>query len=324
MQTFTCPACHNRVYFDNLFCSCGQPLYYEPEARDMWNAATPCANREAINCNWAAMPDNMLCRSCAMSEILPALNVGDNQALLARAERAKRWVLANLSNWDWFTDADQGSRPAFRMLSEDTGIGRAQQIMMGHDNGEITINITEADERIRVQRQHQMGEQYRSMVGHFRHEIAHFLFDRLTVAEGFLDEFRALFGDERADYAAALQDHYAAPREPGEDYITGYATAHPHEDWAETAAHLQHMVDFSDSFINAGLSMPGIPAGYAPYDDDQTQQMLDIAARIAIAVNDINRALDNSDLYPFVLTPTIREKIGFAHRWLKHHAEQGA
>ena len=48
------------------------------------------------------------------------------------------------------------------------------------------------------------------------------------------------------------------------------------------------------------------------------------AARIAIAVNDINRALDNSDLYPFVLTPTIREKIGFAHRWLKHHAEQGA
>ncbi|HIC67699.1 MAG TPA: hypothetical protein EYO87_17225, partial [Paracoccus sp.] len=91
-----------------------------------------------------------------------------------------------------------------------------------------------------------------------------------------------------------------------------------------TAAHLQHMVDFSDSFINAGLSMPGIPAGYAPYDDDQTQQMLDIAARIAIAVNDINRALDNSDLYPFVLTPTIREKIGFAHRWLKHHAEQGA
>ena len=324
MQTFTCPACHNRVYFDNLFCACGEPLFYEPEAQEMRNEGTPCGNRDSIQCNWAAAPDNALCRSCAMSEVVPALNVGDNQALLARAERAKRWVLSNLSNWGWFTDADPGNRPRFMMLSENTGMGRAQQIMMGHDNGEITINVTEADEQIRVQRQHQLGEQYRSMVGHFRHEIAHFLFDRLAVADGFLDEFRALFGDERADYTQALQDHYANPRDPGQDYITAYATAHPHEDWAETAAHLQHMVDFTDSFINAGLSMKGIPPDYAPYVEDEAERLLDVAAEVAIAINDINRALDNNDLYPFVLTPVIREKVSFIHRWLKHHAEHGA
>jgi len=324
MQSFTCPSCNAPVYFENVLCACGEPLFYEPEARTMLNEAQPCANRDTIQCNWVAIPDETLCRSCAMSDTVPALNVGDNQKLLERAERAKRWVLANLSNWQWFTDADKGMRPRFQMLSENTGGGRAEQIMMGHDNGEIVINVTEADELIRVQRQHQMGEQYRSMVGHFRHELAHFLFDRLAAAPGFLDEFRPLFGDETADYNLALQEHYANPKEPGEDFITGYATAHPHEDWAETVAHLLHMVDFTDSFVNAGLSMKGIPDGYQSYADQDTDHLLNIAAEIAIAINDINRALDNPDLYPFVLTPKIREKIKFAHVWISRHAERGA
>ena len=324
MQSFTCPACNTRVYFDNLFCACGQPLFYEPEARAMWNKAEPCANRDTIQCNWAAVPGETLCRSCAMSDTVPVLNVGDNRQLLARAERAKRWVLANLSNWQWFTDADGGMRPRFQMLSENTGTGRAEQIMMGHDNGEIVINVTEADELIRVQRQRQLGEHYRSMVGHFRHELAHFLFDRLKAAPGFVDEFRPLFGDETADYDAALQEHYANPKGPGEDFITAYATSHPHEDWAETVAHLLHMVDFTDSFVSAGLSMTGVPDGYQPYADTDADHLLNIAAAVAIAINDINRALDNSDLYPFILTPKIREKIKFAHGWISSHAERGA
>ena len=324
MQSFTCPACDSRVYFENLFCACGAALFYDPEARAMLNEADPCANRDAIQCNWVAVPGETLCRSCCMSDVVPALHIGDNQVLLARAERAKRWVLANLSNWQWFTDADAGMRPRFQMLSENTGTGRAEQIMMGHDNGEIVINVTEADELIRVQRQHQLGEQYRSMVGHFRHELAHFLFDRLAAAPGFLDEFRALFGDETADYAAALQEHYDNPKDPGEDYITAYATAHPHEDWAETVAHLLHMVDFTDSFVSAGLSMKGVPEGYQPYAETDADTLLTIAAEVAIAINDINRALDNSDLYPFILTPKIREKITFAHRWISDHAARGA
>jgi hypothetical protein len=324
MQSFTCPACDSRVYFENLFCACGAALFYDPEARAMLNEADPCANRDAIQCNWVAIPGETLCRSCCMSDVVPALHIGDNQQLLERAERAKRWVLANLSNWQWFTDADGGMRPRFQMLSENTGAGRAEQIMMGHDNGEIVINVTEADELIRVKRQQELGEQYRSMVGHFRHELAHFLFDRLTAAPGFQDDFRALFGDESADYAAALQEHYNNPKDPGEDFITAYATSHPHEDWAETVAHLLHMVDFTDSFVSAGLMMKGIPADYQPYAETDADHLLTIAAEVAIAINDINRALDNSDLYPFILTPKIREKIKFAHGWISQHAARGA
>ncbi|MCQ0969691.1 putative zinc-binding peptidase [Paracoccus sp. TK19116] len=323
MQRFSCPACHARAYFHNLGCPNGHAIFYDPQQGAMVNDATPCANRDRIACNWKAEEGETFCRSCRMSEVVPVLNVGNNVELLDRAERAKRWVLANIANWNWFTSADPGPRPHFLMLSEETG-GRAAQIIMGHDKGEITINVTEADELIRLQRRQKLGEQYRSMVGHFRHELAHYFFDRLSPADGFLDEFRRIFGDERADYGEALKAHYANPRDPGEDYITPYATAHPHEDWAETVAHLLHLVDFTDSFVSAGLTMPGVPENFAPYEEDDTARLLLIAGEVAIAVNDINRALDNGDLYPFTLTVPVREKIGFAHGWMKNHLSRAA
>lgn len=322
MQRFSCPACGTRAYFHNLTCVCGQPLFFNPATGEMQNDGPGCRSRDRIFCNWLSDPGG-LCRSCAMSQVVPVLNVGNNIQLLDRAERAKRWVLANVSKWEWFSDADPGGRPRFLMLSEDVG-DREAQITMGHLAGEITINVTEADELIRLQRQQELGEQYRSMVGHFRHELAHFFFDRLAVAPDFLPAFRDLFGDERADYGQALQDYYASDKAPSPNYITPYASAHPHEDWAETVAHLLHLVDFTDSFVSAGLSMPGVPDGFAPYAEDDTARLLDIATRVAIAINDINRALDNSDLYPFVLTAPVREKIAFAHRWMKNHLAAGA
>lgn len=322
MQRFTCPTCGTRAYFHNMTCACGDPLHYDPDRRDMVAEAISCANRDAIECNWTATRQGALCPACALSHVVPDLTVGENARLLASAERAKRWVLANLANWGWFTADDPGRRPHFLMLSENTG-GRSQQITMGHEDGEITINVTEADALIRLKRQLELGEQYRSMVGHFRHEIAHFLFDRLAVSPDFATEFRALFGDERADYGEALQRHYENPRDPGEDYITSYATSHPHEDWAETVAHLLHLTDVADSFCSTHLAMPGVPDDYHPYAEDDTERLLNIAAEIAIAVNDINRALDNSDLYPFVLTQPVRQKIAFAHGWLKNHLSRG-
>ncbi|WP_299838188.1 putative zinc-binding metallopeptidase [uncultured Paracoccus sp.] len=323
MQRFACPACGRRAYFHSLSCPCGHDLYFDPGEALMLNAAPPCPNRGPIACNWIAGEFGGFCASCALSQVVPNLSAGNNIQLLNRAERAKRWVLANVAKWNWFTAADPGPRPRFLMLSEDMG-GRVQQITMGHMGGEITINVTEADELIRLQRRQELGEQYRSMVGHFRHELAHFFFDRLAVAPDFLPGFRALFGDERADYGLALQTYYAAPPDRSSDFITPYAGAHPHEDWAETVAHLLHLVDMTDSFVSTGLSMPDLPEGFDAYAADDTEALLDIAARVAIAVNDINRALDNADLYPFVLTTPMRQKIGFAHRWLKNHLAEGA
>ncbi|MTH78159.1 zinc-binding metallopeptidase family protein [Paracoccus aestuariivivens] len=316
MQRLDCPGCGQRVYFHNTLCSCGMALVFDPELGAFAANATPCTRLRDIGCNWRAEQDGPQCRSCAMTTTVPDLSVEGNLDLLAQSEAAKRWVLANLARWRWFTNADQGQRVSFQMLSEHA---RHQEVnvTMGHADGVITINVVEADDAVRVERQQELGELYRSMVGHMRHEIAHFLFERLAVLPGFLDQFRTMFGDERADYAQAITEHYANPKDKGATHISKYATMHPHEDWAETSAHILHLVDMTDSLMATGLTGPQIPPpGYDAYADPNAEQLLTVATAVALAVNEINRALDNPDVYPFVLTETTRAKLAFAHHWL--------
>lgn len=320
MQHLTCPHCGQRVYFQNTVCICGAALTFDPEAGQFAGNGVACARLSEIGCNWIAESDSGLCRSCRMTSTIPDLSVPENTELLAKSEAAKRWVLANLARWRWFSNADPGQRPVFEMLSERTGAAQVQ-VTMGHADGLITINVVEADPALRAERQQQLGELYRSMVGHMRHEIAHFLFERLAALPGFLEAFRAMFGDERADYSAALQEHYANPKSPGGQYITEYATMHPHEDWAETSAHILHLVDMTDSLMATGLTGPDIPPpGYDPYADPDGDHLLRVATAVALAVNEINRALDNPDVYPFVLTDTTRGKLKFALHWLSQGA----
>jgi hypothetical protein len=320
MQIFRCPACGTRLYFHNTACSCGQAVSFDVERQEMRTDGWFCANREEIGCNWAAPAEGALCVSCAMTEVVPDLRAGDNLQHWADAELAKRWVLANLARWGWFTAVDGGDRPTFRMLSEATVAG-GEGVVMGHASCVITINVTESSQAVRAERQENLDERYRTMTGHIRHETAHFLFERLAADPGFVEAFRALFGDERADYAAALQAHYQSPRENDGSFITSYATAHPHEDWAETVAHLLHLVDLTDSVAAAHLSTPqGPAAGYDAYAEPDADALVTLAAEVALAVNHVNRAMDLPDLYPFVLTPAVREKLDFVHGHLRRMA----
>ncbi len=314
MQTFRCPTCQKPVYFDNLSCTCGQEMSFDPDAQIMQAGGKYCANRADIACNWQAENAKGLCRSCAMTETVPDLRTADNLPLWQTSEAAKRWMLAGVMRWGWFTPSDPGPRPVFRMLSEQTA-GGAADVVMGHAAGLITINVTEASDTVLAQRQEQFGELYRTMLGHMRHETAHFLFTRLAGDWPFLNAFRALFGDERADYAAALQSHYSKPvDQPHPAHITQYASAHPHEDWAETIAHLLHLTDLLDSGAAAGMSWPDGPLpGYDAYAEPDTEALLRHAIALTIATNHVNRAVDLPDLYPFVLTAPVREKLGFAH-----------
>lgn len=316
MQVFRCPACGEALYFHNLTCRCGQAVLFDPDSQQMLAEGPFCGNREEIGCNWMAGQGD-LCRACAMTETVPDLREPDNLPLWQKSEFAKRWVLANLMRWGWFTSADRGAQPTFKMLSEQTAHGLTD-VTMGHADGLITINVTEASDAVLAERQEQFGELYRTMIGHMRHEVAHFLFLRLAGDTAFLEGFRALFGDERADYGAALEAHYAAPSDPGEQFITSYAAAHPHEDWAETIAHLLHLVDLVDSVASTGLSLPeGPDRGYDAYAESDTEALITRAVNLSIAANHINRALDLPDLYPFVLTQPMREKLSFAHGWLR-------
>ena len=321
MQLFTCPACQQRLFFANVACACGVAVVYDPDAATFHELASEgCANRDLIACNWRAETEAGLCRSCAMTAVTPDTGLASNVSHWAETEQAKRWVLANLARWGWFRDADQGPRPTFHMLAEATTAG-ATEVSMGHDSGLVTLNVSEADPATRVARQESFGEPIRTMTGHLRHEIAHFFFDRWARENaGFLEGFRQLFGDERADYGAALARYYQDGPPPGfEDvHISAYAASHPHEDWAESFAHVLHLTDIVDSFMASRLTAPDLPDPdrYDAYAERDPERLIGYGARLGIALNHVNRSIGRADLYPFVHTPAIVEKFSFVHRHL--------
>ena len=315
MRVYTCPACNEPVYFRNLGCSCGAELSYDPEQDRFVQGAAWCSNRQKIACNWIAEDKDGHCRSCSMTEIIPDAFRDNNVSLWSDAEFAKRWVLSNLSRWGWFTNNDAGARPRFHLLSEDTRKGE-KPVIMGHADGLITINVIEADPVERERRRDDLSERLRTMNAHFRHEIAHFLQLRLSEDDTFLKEFRALFGDETADYGEALKAYYAngAPPDFEQRHVTRYASSHPHEDWAETAAHVMHLTDIVDSAAASGLQRGDRPTfGYDAYAEPDAEALISQAVDLGLALNRVNRSMGLQDLYPFVISPLARQKMVFTH-----------
>lgn len=305
MRVFACPDCGSPIYFENLQCGCGFEISYDPVAEAMVQRTRSCANRAEIGCNWQPEEDGALCPSCAMTNTRPDLSVEGNDVLWQRAEAAKRQVLSQLMSLGWFTSQDPGARPVFNLLAEQTAQGQIQP-MMGHLNGCITINVAEANPAEIVARREEMDEPYRTMIGHFRHEIAHFLFLRLSELPSFLDRFRCLFGDERTDYAQALAQYHDADARPNwrEVHITRYAASHPHEDWAETAAHALHLRDVVESAAAVDLGPDAMPK--------DAEHAIATALELTLALNHVNRSMGLGDLYPFVVSPDVRAKLRFA------------
>jgi hypothetical protein len=319
MRVFTNPVGSGSLWFDNLTTAEGTPVAYDPQARAFLSMPPYCVNREVIGCNWIAPEQGAFCRSCAMTALAPDPSVQGAIANWAHTEAAKRWVLDNLGRWHWFRPEDPGARPVFHMLAEGP-----TPVLMGHVEGVVTISVAEADPVLRATRRQALEEPYRTMIGHMRHEIAHMLWWRLSLRDDFLEAFRSMFGDERDDYTAALQRHYneGPPPDWQQRFLTVYASAHPHEDWAETAAHLLHLTDITDSFVAAGLSSPDLPnAGWDPYAEPITERLVRAAASLATGVNHVNRSMGLSDLYPFVLSQAAQHKLIFVHDWLRRGAQ---
>ena len=130
-------------------------------------------------------------------------------------------------------------------------------MVTGHDNGAVTIALSEADPAESEKRRAELDEPYRTPLGHFRHEIGHHYWDVLVRDGGMLEACRARFGDDREDYAEALQRHYreGPPANWQERFVSAYATSHPWEDFAEAWAHYFHIVDTLDTANAFGLSL---------------------------------------------------------------------
>jgi len=291
-----------------------------------------CANYDRENvCNWAIPADeaHTLCGSCQLTRVIPDLTQPANRAAWYRLEVAKRRLVYALLGLGLpvrprRSPGDGGL--AFEFLQETPG-GEGWRVLTGHDNGLITINIAEADDVRREQQRHRNAEPYRTLLGHFRHEIGHYYWDRLIRDRPQLAEFRRLFGDERADYTQALERHYESgpPADWADRYISAYATAHPWEDWAETWAHFLHMTDALETAAATGLSllplradepvMMRTPDPLAPHVPDFDRMIADWLS-LTYVLNNLNRGLGLPDGYPFVLSAPVIGKLRFVHRTL--------
>lgn len=345
MKTFHCGNCGQLVFFENVRCErCEAPLGYLPEVGEVgafeidassgqWRSLhpsvagqlyRPCHNYSVENvCNWMVPADSpaSYCESCALTETIPDLSNPDNHPLWYRTEAAKRRLVYTLTMLGLPVESrllapERGMSFAFKAATE------SEPVMTGHANGLITLNLAEADDAERERVRAAMHEPYRTLVGHFRHEIGHYYFDRLIVGSAWQEAFRERFGDERADYQAALDAHYqnGAPAGWEDSYISEYASMHPWEDWAETWAHYLHMVDTLDTANACGLVLDPDDDSL-PHLDDQTS--VDEASfgnlmrrwfPLTYALNSLNRSMGVADAYPFALSPAVVAKLRFVHR----------
>jgi hypothetical protein len=346
MKLFSCQGCGQLLYFENVRCeNCHRLLGYlsdlteisalEPLPDNNWTVlAAPkkaykfCNNAQYGMCNWMVAADDSVgfCAACRHNRVVPDLTVPGNDALWRRIENAKHRLFysllrLNLPLENRTDDPQHGLAFDFLADSPET---HAAGVLTGHDNGLITLALKEADDATRERVRAEMGEPYRTLLGHLRHESGHHFWDRLVAdTEGWLDAFRVLFGDERADYAAALQAHYqnGSPPDWQTHYISMYASAHPWEDFAETWAHYLHIVDTLETAGAFGLKVrPRAARGalaaaidFDPYDARDMGQLIDAWLPIEFATNSLNRSMGQIDLYPFVLSAKAIEKLGFVH-----------
>jgi hypothetical protein len=341
MKTFRCGECGLMVFFENDRClQCGHPLGFVPETLEMtalekaadgqWRVlGSPdsaisyrtCANASQHHvCNWLVRADdtNAWCVACRLNEMIPSLADARNLARWSRLELAKRRCLYTLLNLGLPITGDEKGRHLslrFKFLEDNPN----EPVKTGHENGLITINVTEADHDERERRRMQLHEPYRTLVGHFRHETGHYYWDRLIDGSQFIQRFRELFGDETLDYGAALRTHYqqGAAADWASKYVTAYASSHPWEDWAETWAHYLHMVETLESAAGFRLSvMAKAPTRAGAIQFSRSMDFDRMYAEwtpLTCALNAINRSMGLSDLYPFAISLPVVEKLRFIH-----------
>jgi hypothetical protein len=319
VRAFTCANCGQLVFFENSVClRCGFALGFDPASRSLVLAgeAVRCANASVAACNWLVTDAHPLCRSCRLTRVRP--NDADAVGLVgfAQAEAAKRRLVFQLLELGLAVGDDE---PAFELASGATGT-----ILTGHHDGVITLNLAESDDAHREWVRNELGEPYRTVLGHFRHEIGHYYWEPLVVASGSLTAWRELFGDERSDYKAALERHYATgqPASWDERYVSAYAAAHAWEDWAESFAHYLHIRDTLQTAEAFGMMVTGPAALHldptyiaSPSGSDRLglAEIVEQWLPLTYALNAINRSMGNGDLYPFVLPPAVIDKLTFVH-----------
>ena len=333
MRDFICPNCGQHLAFENSVClNCGSALGFSLDDRALLVIASGedsdhggavdadkyqlCANLHLAECNWLVEkgPVARLCASCALTRTRPDDDAVKALTAFAAAEKAKRRLIVELVELKLpivGRDEDPEYGLAFDLLSSGK-----DKVFTGHHNGVITLDLAEGDDVHREQLRVEMDEPYRTLLGHFRHEIGHYYFYRLVDPSGpDAQRFRELFGDPTTDYQAALDRHYHEGAPPGweDNYVSSYATMHPAEDWAETFAHYLHIRDTVDTAAAFGFAPSAATFERPLLGPSGFDAIIDMWLPLSWALNMVNRSMGKEDLYPFVLPPAVLDKMRFIH-----------
>ncbi len=345
MQSFNCTSCKRVTYFENSLClGCGAALGFDADAltikalsatdedADLLVELTSdgggkrvrrCANADHGACNWLAGPEEPsgLCRACTLNRAIPDLSEPSQLAAWREVEAAKKRLVYSLLRFGLPID---GRAPDVAPLTFDV----VKNAATGHLDGVITIDIAEADTVERERRRAHFDELYRTLLGHLRHESAHYYWPIVVEQAGLVQPFRTLFGDERADYGQAVALHHAngPPSDWQSTFVSAYATAHPWEDWAETWAHYLHIVDTVDTAEATGMEprAKGLILGSAwpfgrrdIYRDVPLATLMERWFPLTTALNELTRSMGHRDFYPFVTPPAVYPKLAFVHRTIR-------
>jgi hypothetical protein len=340
VRAFRCPDCGGAVAFEVQQCpTCATTVGYHHPSRQMLAApseTTTVDGRSWVRCahwgrgcNWLAPVDSADSASgCCFADSFvregPAPDDTEAMSEFYSTLKDLRRLIFEL------TDLGLPVHPyyaeprglAFDLLSSTT-LGRP--VVMGHENGVITIDLSESLELYRERLRIKLHEPYRTMLGHFRHEVGHYYEMILVQDTPLIDDARAMFGDDREDYQAALQRHYQgeAPADWRHDFISEYATAHPWEDFAETWAHYLHITGTLATIADSGLVVEADRVKWdlvanvearESYADGTIEDIMADWLVLSGVLNRVNNSMGRDDLYPFTIFPHVVAKLGFIHR----------
>jgi hypothetical protein len=339
MVLFTCSNCGQAIYFENTRCErCGYAIGFVAEEggtvlralatdngiyfEEAGGSYQYCSNFQFEVCNWLVPMGGggsgfggagAFCKACRPNRMIPNLQEPAYRAYWMLIEVAKHRLVYSLMRLGLPTE---GLRFDFVADEKD------KKVFTGHDNGLITINIAEADDLQREMARQNMNEPYRTLLGHFRHEVGHYYWDLLVRDAGRLGEYRELFGDDSRVYEHALQYHYnqGASADWTDFYISAYASAHPWEDWAETWAHYMHIMDTFETAYAYGMQVRplasennGAQANFDPYKEKDFSRIIQQWLPLTYALNSINQSMGVGNLYPFIIVPLVMKKLSYIH-----------
>jgi hypothetical protein len=347
MVVFQCHNCSNTIFFENTVCeNCGNNLGFLEKGFSMISKSQSesfnvgglrygyCQNFKHNVCNWLveSTSTEKMCTACEMNRTIPDLRVFGNIEKWRQIEIAKHRLIYGLLKLGLTIvnrKQDSKSGLCFDFKGKKIGPQGSKSIKTGHFQGIITLDINEADPVHREYMKVEMDEQYRTLLGHFRHEIGHYYWQILVQQNNnTLQEFRSLFGDEQKDYNTSLKNYYrlGAPTNWNSNYISEYASSHPWEDWAETWAHYLHLIDTLETAFSYGLAInprlynsnsSSMSADFDPYIEQDFNRIIEAYVPLSSAVNSINRSMGLADLYPFTFNTPVMNKFRFIHRLIK-------